>query len=524
MKMAADWPAPLATAGVGRGFAAIGRAPPPRRGEGLGGGNRPAGADAVSATPKAPAPAHPYRDHPRALPDKIPMAQRQLRFVEIYEPQQQTHAASQAGRCIDCANPYCQWKCPVHNHIPAWLQMLRENRMDEAVSLCHETNSLPEVCGRICPHDRLCEGACTLNDGLGAVTIGAAEQFIADTALERGWRPDLSHVIQTDRRVAIVGAGPAGLACADVLLRHGVKPILYDRHPEIGGLLSFGIPSFKLEKHVMVRRRQFFEELGAEFHLDTEVGIDIDIAALRADSDALFLGMGTYTAMRGGFPGEELPGVHPALPYLIGNNRREFGAPSDSFPQIPVAGQRVVVLGGGDTAMDCNRSALRQQARSVHCVYRRDEDNMPGSRREVENSREEGVVFLFNRQPLEILGTGRVEGVRLARTHMQQETDESERQLPVTEPGNAELLEADIVLLAFGFRPSPPDWLEPLGVSLDSRGRVITEAGQGHAYQTSCQGVFAGGDMVRGSDLVVTAIWEGRQAALGMLRRFGIEH
>ncbi len=452
------------------------------------------------------------------------MAQRQLRFVEIYEPQQQDHAGHQAGRCIECANPYCQWKCPVHNHIPAWLKLLRENRMDEAVELCHETNSLPEVCGRICPHDRLCEGACTLNDGLGAVTIGAAEQFIADSALEQGWRPDLSQVVQTGRRVAIIGAGPAGLACADVLLRHGVKPIIYDRQPEIGGLLSFGIPAFKLEKHVMQRRRRFFAELGVEFHLNTEIGTDISIEQLRADSDALFLGMGTYTSMRGGFPGEDLPGVYPALPYLVGNNLRALGAPSADFPEVPVAGKRVVVLGAGDTAMDCNRSALRQQAHSVHCVYRRDEGNMPGSRREVDNAREEGVHFLFNRQPLEILGQDRVESVRLAHTSMQEDTDENERQLPVIEAGSEELLKADTVLIAFGFRPSPPDWLEPLGVALDSHGRVVAAAEQAHAYQTSCQGVFAGGDMVRGSDLVVTAIWEGRQAALGMLRLFDISH
>ena len=243
-----------------------------------------------------------FLDLSRKGPVKIEAEVRKEQFAEIYEPFRPARAAKQAHRCLECGNPYCSWKCPVHNHIPNWLKLVSEGNVIEAVELSHQTNSLPEVCGRVCPQDRLCEGACTLNDGFGAVTIGSVEKYITDTAMAMGWKPDLSDVPKVDKRVAIIGAGPAGLACADVLARNGVGAVVFDRHPEIGGLLTFGIPEFKLEKQVMVRRRELFSEMGIEFKLNTEVGVDITMEQLLADYDAVFLGMGTYTYMKGGFP------------------------------------------------------------------------------------------------------------------------------------------------------------------------------------------------------------------------------
>ncbi len=460
---------------------------------------------------------------PRQDPPKREAAARAREWGEIYGHFDPETAAVQAGRCLACGNPYCEWKCPVHNYIPNWLKLVEEGNLMEAVELCHRTNSLPEICGRVCPQDRLCEGACTLNDGFGAVTIGAVEKYITDEAFARGWRPDLSRVKDTGRRVAVVGAGPAGLACADVLIRNGVRPVVYDRYPEIGGLLTFGIPPFKLEKEVVRRRRAILEGMGVEFVLGTEVGRDIPFARLLEEYDAVFLGMGAYTYMRGGFPGEELPGVHEALPYLISNVERLLGLERDPSAFIDMAGRRVVVLGGGDTAMDCNRTAIRQGAASVTCVYRRDEANMPGSRREVLNAREEGVRFLWNRQPVAILGEGRVEAVRVVQTRLG-EPDERGRRRPEPVPGTEEEIPADRVVIAFGFRPSPQPWFAEHGIEVDARGRVKvrTDEADGPLHQTTNPKVFAGGDMVRGSDLVVTAVWEGRRAAEGILDHLGV--
>ncbi len=457
-----------------------------------------------------------FIDVGRQSPVKKPRLVRKKQFVEIYRTYSEQEVKGQAHRCLECGNPYCEWKCPVHNYIPNWLKLVSEGRLFEAAELSHQTNSLPEVCGRVCPQDRLCEGACTLNDGFGAVTIGATEKYITDTAFAMGWRPDLSRVQWTGQRVAIVGAGPAGLACADVLVRQGVKPVVFDRYPEIGGLLTFGIPEFKLEKEVMARRRQVFTEMGVEFQLDTEVGRDITIDQLMAEYDAVFLGMGTYTAMKGGFPGEELAGVHDALSFLIANVNRNLGFEQNPADFIDMAGKRVVVLGGGDTAMDCNRTSIRQGATSVVCAYRRDEANMPGSAREVVNAREEGVEFLFNRQPVAIVGDGRVEGVMVVSTQMG-DPDENGRRRPEPIPGSEEVLPADAVLIAFGFRPSPAPWFVDCKIDLDDSGRVLAKEHSAYPFQTSNPKVFAGGDMVRGSDLVVTAIWEGRQAADGIM-------
>lgn len=453
---------------------------------------------------------------PRHDPVKKPAAERIQEFAEIYGQFDAATAADQADRCLACGNPYCEWKCPVHNYIPNWLKLISEGNLLEAAEQSHRTNSLPEICGRVCPQDRLCEGACTLNDGFGAVTIGSIEKYINDTAFQQGWRPDLSKVNQTDKRVAVIGAGPAGLGCADILIRNGVKPVVFDRHPEIGGLLTFGIPEFKLEKEVVENRRQILEGMGVEFRCNIEVGKDIPFQQLIDEFDAVFLGMGTYTYMQAGIPGEDLPGVYPALDYLIANinHRKGFEKSADDF--IDMAGQRVVVLGGGDTAMDCNRTSIRQHAASVACAYRRDEANMPGSKREVTNAKEEGVQFLWNRQPVEIVGNGKVEGIKLVTTQLG-ELDERGRRQPEIVAGSEEIVPADSVVIAFGFRPSPADWFAEFNIEIDERGRVVAPANGSCAHQTSNPQVFAGGDMVRGSDLVVTAVYEGRQAAEGIL-------
>jgi glutamate synthase (NADPH) small chain len=457
-----------------------------------------------------------FLDLERQDPDKKTLVSRKESFAEIYDPYREVDAAEQAHRCLDCGNPYCEWKCPVHNYIPNWLQLVSEGNILRAAELCHQTNTLPEICGRICPQDKLCEGACTLNDDYGAVTIGNVEKYITDTALAMGWRPDLSGVQATNKKVAIVGAGPAGLACADIMVRNGVHPVVFDRYPEIGGLLTFGIPEFKLEKSVMVKRREIFSDMGVEFRLNIEIGNDIRFEALINDYDAVFLGMGTYTSMRGGFPGENTPGVADALPYLVANVNHNQGWPQGHHQYASMKDKNVVVLGGGDTAMDCNRTAIRQGANKVTCVYRRDEANMPGSQREVVNAREEGVEFLFNRQPLEILGGETVTGVKFVETQLG-EPDENGRQRPEPIPGREQIIDADVVLLAFGFQPNPAAWFADYDIKINDWGGVIAPEQQVYPFQTNNAKVFAGGDMVRGSDLVVTAIWEGRKAGEGIL-------
>ena len=454
---------------------------------------------------------------PRRDPETTPAEERVHQFNEIYGQFTPDHAAEQADRCLECGNPYCEWKCPVHNYIPNWLKLIAEGNLLEAAEMAHKTNSLPEVCGRVCPQDRLCEGACTLNDGFGAVTIGSVEKYIADEAFKMGWRPDMCDVVPTGNRVAVIGAGPAGLGCADILARHGVQAVVFDRHPQIGGLITFGIPSFKLEKHVMQTRREIFEGMGIEFRLNTEVGKDVTIDDILEEFDAVFMGMGAYNAMQGGFPGEDLDGVHASLPFLIGNTNHQLDMGGD-YPFINVEGKRVVVLGGGDTAMDCTRTSLRQGAAKVTAVYRRDEDNMPGSRREVKNAREEGAHFMFNLQPVEILGEGgEVTGVKFVETRLG-EPDERGRRRPVAVEGSEQVIEADAVLIAFGFRPSPADWFEDQKIELDASGRVVVHKDQAKPeFQTSNPKIFAGGDMVRGADLVVTAVFEGRNAAFGIL-------
>lgn len=468
-----------------------------------------------------------FLDLPRQMPARIPVEARMAGdWGELYRNFDKADAQYQAGRCLDCGNPYCSWKCPVHNAIPQWLQLVQEDRIHEAATLCHTTNPLPEVCGRVCPQDRLCEGSCTLEE-FGAVTIGAVEKYIVDTALATGWRPDLGQVPATGRRVAVVGAGPAGLACADRLARAGVQAVVFDRYEQIGGLLHYGIPSFKLDKDVIARRRAVLEGMGVEFRLGVEIGRDLAFDALQAEFDAVFVGTGAYRYTDGGLPGQDLKGVLPALPFLVHNSRIVTGADpvgrpvagwEDQTPLPDLAGKRVLVLGGGDTGMDCVRSAVRLGAARVTCAYRRDEASMPGSAREVANAREEGVRFLFNRQPLSIEAGAddEVIGVTVVETRLG-EPDASGRRQAEPLPGSEALLEADVVIIAFGFSPSVPAWLADAGVEGRSNGRIITGDPGRLPYQTSHDAVFAGGDAVRGADLVVTAVAEGRDAAASIL-------
>ena len=464
-----------------------------------------------------------FVDVERIDPPKKPSILRREEFAEIYQPMSEAQVAGQADRCLDCGNPYCEWKCPVHNFIPQWLSLANEGRIFEAAELSSKTNTLPEVCGRVCPQDRLCEGACTLNDGFGAVTIGSVEKYIADTAFAMGWRPDMSNVIKTNKKVAIIGAGPAGLGCADILVRNGVKPVVFDKYEKIGGLLTFGIPSFKLEKEVIALRHEIFSEMGMEFVLNTEVGKDLPFEDLLKGYDAVFLGMGTYKPMQGGFDNEKAPGVYEALPYLIANVNRQLGLEKLPADFIDMKDKKVLVLGGGDTTMDCVRTALRQGAPDVTCAYRRDEASMPGSRREVVNAREEGVNFKFNLMPLDIVvdENGQAIGVRMVKTEMGQPDAEGRRR-PVKIEGSEHVLEADAVIIAFGFQPSPASWFGDYGIILDEKGRVRAPKHGKFAFQTSNPKIFSGGDMVRGSDLVVTAIDEGRNAAEGILDYLGV--
>lgn len=461
-----------------------------------------------------------FLELPREEPTKRNFSVRTANFGEIYQATEPARIGDQASRCIACGNPYCEWKCPVHNYIPNWLELLAEDRIMEAADLCHATNALPEMCGRICPQDRLCEGACTLNSDYGAVTIGQAEKYIVDTAIQRGWAPDLSGVAPLPYSVGIVGAGPAGLSCADRLRRFGVEAVVYDRYPRIGGLLTFGIPEFKLEKQVVERRRAILEDMGVRFELGVDVGADVQAEELLQRHQALFVATGTYNGVDIGLPGQDAQGVYRALPYLIANTDHIHRIGWGREDYVDLAGEQVLVLGGGDTGMDCNRTAVRQSAASVTCVYRRDEASMPGSAREVSHCREEGVQFRFHAQPTSIVARdGKVEGVRFVRTELGA-ADASGRRRMETVPDSEFELAATAVITSFGFNASPPAWLDGLGVRTHLDGRLLLggDAGEGRLPgQTTNPAVFGGGDMGRGADLVVTAVADGMGAAQSIL-------
>jgi len=447
-----------------------------------------------------------FLKHDRNLAPKRQVSSRQQDFLEIYEKKSDTDLIIQADRCLDCGNPYCEWKCPIHNYIPDWLELVANQQFDQAAQLMHQTNPLPEICGRVCPQDRLCEQACTLNTGLGAVTIGEIEKTIADKALENNWRPDISQVKTTGKKVAIIGAGPAGLACAEYLSRRGVQPTVYDKYPEIGGLLTFGIPEFKLEKSILTKRKKYLEDLGVKFVLNTEIGTHKEFEKLSCEFDKIFLGMGTYKAVDGQLPGKTAHGVLAALDFLIGNVNQQQGYHMSDVTYHNLKNKNVIVLGGGDTAMDCVRSAIRQQAKSVKCIYRKQESQMPGSKTEVLNAKEEGVQFIFNLQPIAIQSSSsnHVNSVVFDRTDFDA-LKYKDKQLAI---------ETDIVILAFGFRANPPKWFENARIKTHDSGLIFTKEND---LKTSGKDIFAGGDMVSGADLVVTAIAQGRNAAQQIL-------
>ena len=447
-------------------------------------------------------------------PDKRASSMRREDFAEIYADFDPAQASAQSSRCSQCGVPFCQVHCPLANNIPDWLKLTAENRLQEAYEVSSATNTFPEICGRICPQDRLCEGNCVIEKGFESVTIGAVERFITDHAWEQGWVKPPRPRQERAQSVGIIGAGPGGLAAAERLRTLGYQVHVYDRYDRVGGLMIYGIPGFKLEKDIVLRRWKLLEEGGIQFHLGVELGRDLSFAELRARHDSVLIATGVYKARDIGGPGSGLPGIEPAMDYLTASNRQGLGddVPSFDSGQHNAAGKRVVVIGGGDTAMDCVRTAVRQGAASVACLYRRDKVNMPGSMREVKNAEEEGVQFVWLSAPEAFLGDNHVTGVRVQRMRLGL-VDSSGRQS--VEPADSRMtLDADLVIKALGFDPEdlPKLWDEP-GLEVSRWGTLKVE----HRTQmTALPGVFAAGDIVRGASLVVWAIRDGRDAASRM--------
>ncbi len=454
---------------------------------------------------------------PQQQPDKRDVGVRRADFDEIYADFAVPQAAAQSSRCSQCGVPFCSIHCPLSNDIPDWLKLTAEGRLDEAYEVSSATNNFPEICGRICPQDRLCEGNCVIEKGFDSVTIGAVERFITDHAFAQGWVQPGRPAIERETSIGIIGAGPGGLACADQLRRRGHQVHVYDRHDRVGGLMIYGIPGFKLEKDIVLRRHALLEAAGVEFHTDRAVGTatgegTVAFSELRERHDALLIATGVYKARDIGGPGAGLGGIVPALAYLTASNRIGLGDHVEAFATgaLDAAGKRVVVIGGGDTAMDCVRTAVRQGAASVKCLYRRDRLNMPGSVREVRNAEEEGVEFVWLAAPEAFLGDGQVDGVRACRMRLGL-PDASGRQSVERVDGSEFTLGADLVIKALGFDPEelPSLWGDP-ALTVSRWGTLKVDH---RTFMTSLPGVFAAGDIVRGASLVVWAIRDGRDAA-----------
>jgi glutamate synthase (NADPH/NADH) small chain len=454
---------------------------------------------------------------PKETPEKRPAPLRSEDFHEIYRQFAADKAAEQAGRCSQCGVPYCQTHCPLHNNIPDWLRMTAEGRLQEAYELSQATNTFPEICGRICPQDRLCEGNCVIEQsGHGTVTIGSVEKYLTDLAWENGWvKPIKPHAERTES-VGIIGAGPGGLAAADVLRRQGIQVTVYDRYDRAGGLLTYGIPGFKLEKPVVMQRIEQLELAGVTFVLNCKVGEDLSFDAIRGQHDAVLIATGVYKSRDIAAPGVGARGVVRALDYLTASNRKSFGDEVEEFVsgELDAMGKRVVVIGGGDTAMDCVRTAIRQGALSVKCLYRRDKANMPGSQREVQNAEEEGVDFVWLTAPKGFTSGHAVDGVIVQRMRLG-DPDASGRQSPEVMEGADYTEPADLVVQALGFEPEdiPALW----GVKELAVTRWGTIKADFRSHATNLPGVYAAGDIVRGASLVVWAIRDGREAAESIL-------
>ena len=449
----------------------------------------------------------------KETPTKLESSERVSNFQEIYKEFIESKASEQASRCSQCGTPFCQVHCPLHNNIPDWLKLTAEGRLEEAYKLASSTNSMPEVCGSICPQDRLCEGNCVIEQsGHGTVTIGAIEKYITNTAWENGWVEIIKPTKELKESVGIIGAGPAGLAAAEQLRQKGFQVTIYDRYDRAGGLLIYGIPNFKLEKSAVQRRAKLYQDSGIKFVQNFEVGRDSTLEELKEKHDAVLIATGVYKAREIDVPGKDLENVFPAMKFLTASNKKGLG---DSVPEfedgtLNAEGKDVVVIGGGDTAMDCVRTAIRQKAKSVSCLYRRDKKNMPGSAREVQNAEEEGVKFIWLSSPKEFVGKGKVEKVVYDKIRLA-EPDSSGRQSPKIIEGAHEELSADLIIQALGFDPEeiPALFSEPK-LEVSKWGTVKTDL---KTMRTNIRGVFAAGDIVRGASLVVWAIRDGRDAA-----------
>ena len=446
-------------------------------------------------------------------PPKRNVASRKDDFNEIYDEFITQGAQEQSSRCSQCGVPFCQVHCPLSNNIPDWLKLTAEGRLKEAYELSQSTNNMPEVCGRICPQDRLCEGNCVIEQsGHGTVTIGSVEKYISDTAWEQGWVKPIKVKNERNQSVGIIGAGPAGLAAAEQLRKSGYKVKVYDRYDRPGGLLIYGIPNFKLEKHVVQRRTKLLKDGGIEFIQNFEVGKDATLEQLRKKHDAILIATGVYKPREINIPGNDLENIFPAMEFLTASNKKGLGDKVDLFDKgtLNAEGKDIVVIGGGDTAMDCVRTSVRQKAKSVKCLYRRDKENMPGSAREVANAEEEGVEFIWLSSPKEFKGKNRVDNLIVNQIELG-EPDDSGRRKPEIKEGAEFELKADMVIKALGFDPENlPSLFDAQELQVTKWGTIKTDF---DTMETNIKGVFAAGDIVRGASLVVWAIKDGRDAA-----------
>tara|TARA_B100001741_G_scaffold309046_1_gene306111 strand:+ start:1 stop:1428 length:1428 start_codon:yes stop_codon:yes gene_type:complete len=449
-------------------------------------------------------------------PPKREIKKRKSDFNEIYEDFIKDKAKEQASRCSQCGVPFCQIHCPLSNNIPDWLKLTAEGRIQEAYELSQSTNNMPEVCGRICPQDRLCEGNCVIEQsGHGTVTIGSVEKYITDKAWEQGWVKPLNIEFEKSQSVGIIGAGPAGLAAAEQLRKSGYKITIYDRYDRPGGLLIYGIPNFKLEKFVVERRTKLLKSSGIEFIQNFEVGIDSNLEQLRKKHDALLIATGVYKAREVDLPGNDLNNIFPAMEFLTASNKKGLGDEVELFDKgvLNAEGKDVVVIGGGDTAMDCVRTSIRQKAKSVKCLYRRDKENMPGSAREVANAEEEGVEFIWLSSPKKFNGINKIESLLVDKIQLG-DPDESGRKRPEIKKGSEFEIKADMIIKALGFDPEDlPNLFDSQELQVSKWGTIKTDF---NTMETNLKGVFAAGDIVRGASLVVWAIKDGREAAVSI--------